>query len=180
MTDREIIENILKKKGNELRNLLMEYTKKVDFHDYEKNNKIHIYTGAEEELDFWNLIDGAQKIMKKADEVWMVINYKGIKSADFIVRFGKVYKYLDQKSITSINSIEQEIDQSIEQAHRFLLNIKSSNSSHKKIASQLSACFTKHKELSEIIIVQSGKYISINRDESENKDFYKWFRKLWG
>lgn len=65
MTDREIIENILEKKGNELRNLLMEYTKKVDFHNYEKNNKIHIYTGAEEELDFWNLIDGAQKIMKK-------------------------------------------------------------------------------------------------------------------
>lgn len=180
MTDREIIETILEQKGNDLRTRLIEYINLVDFHDYDKNKKIHLCPGAEKELDFNNLIDGAEKILKKADEVWFVINYKGIPSADFIVRYGEVYKYVEQKSITSIKSLKKEIDDAIIQAHRFLLNIKDPKFSHKHISSILTNCFKEHSELSEIILVQGGKYISINRSEAESKNFYKWLRKSWG
>ena len=72
MTDREIIENILEQKGNNLKTRLIEYTHILEFTDYNKNKKIHLCPGAENELDFKNLIDGAEKILKKADEVWFV------------------------------------------------------------------------------------------------------------
>ncbi len=179
MTDREIIETILEQKGNDLRTRLIEYINLVDFHDYDKNKKIHLCPGAEDDNDFYNLMEGAQKIAKKADDVWMIINYRGIKSADFIVKFDDVYKYIDQKSISSIKSIKQEIDQSIEQAHRFLLNIKATKCSHKDIASSLVSCFLEHNELSEVILVQGGKYLSINRSMALNKNFYRWIRRSW-
>lgn len=179
MTDREIIETILEQKGNNLKTRLIEYTQKLEFADYDKNKKIHLCPGAENEHDYRNLIDGAEKILKKADEVWFVINYKGIPSADFIVRYGEVYKYVEQKSITSIKSLKKEIDDAIIQAHRFLLNIKDPKFSHKHISSILTESFNEHNKLSEIILVQGGKYLSINRSEAESKSFYKWLRKSW-
>ena len=100
-------------------------------------------------------------------------------SADFIVRFGDVYKYVEQKSITSIKSLKKEIDDAIIQAHRFLLNIKDPKFSHKHISSILTESFKEHNKLSEIILVQGGKYLSINRSEAESKSFYKWLRKSW-
>ncbi|MEE0083696.1 MAG: hypothetical protein UE068_05700 [Paludibacteraceae bacterium] len=68
MTDREIIETILEQKGNDLRKRLIEYINQVNFHDYDKDKKIHLCPGAEDEEDYNNLIIGATILAKKADD----------------------------------------------------------------------------------------------------------------
>ena len=87
MTDREIIETILEQKGNDLRKRLIEYINQVNFHDYDKDKKIHLCPGAKDEEDYNNLIIGATILAKKADDIWFVINYERMPSADFIVRY---------------------------------------------------------------------------------------------
>lgn len=117
MTDREIIETILEQKGKRL----IEYINQVNFHDYDKDKKIHLCPGAEDEEDYNNLIIGATILAKKADDIWFVINYERMPSADFIVRYGLLYKYIDQKTINSFDSIEQTIRKHQLQARRFFL-----------------------------------------------------------
>lgn len=179
MTDREIIENILTYNGTELRNRLVEYTQIVKFHDYARNKKIHLCNGAEDEEDYNNLIIGATTLAKNADEIWFVINYTRLPSADFIVRYGEMYKYIDQKTINSFESIEQTITKHKDQARRFFLKIAISPCRSRDFAYHVRNCFIKNEQLSEIIISEGGKYLSIIRNDALSKRYFEWLKKNW-
>ena len=179
MTDREIIETILEQKGNNLKTRLIEYTKKLEFTDYNKNKKIHLCPGAEDEEDYNNLIIGATILAKKADDIWFVINYERMPSADFIVRYGLLYKYIDQKTINSFDSIEQTIRKHQLQARRFFLKIAIFPCRANDFAAHVRKCFFQNENLSEIIISEGGKYISILRNDAISKKFFEWVKKNW-
>lgn len=87
ISDKEIIRTILDYEGEEFQARLKEVLRKTRFHDHTNVKNLHLAGGAEKELDYKNLVAGAQKLLKKADNVWIITNYGDIRTADFIVQY---------------------------------------------------------------------------------------------
>ncbi len=179
ISDKEIIRTILDYEGEEFKIRLMEVIRKTQFHDHPRIKNLHLASGSEKEPDYNNLINGVQKLIKYADEIWIITNYGDVKSADFIVCNGNALKYIDQKTIHSFESIEQEIKKHQNQARRFFLNIAISPCRANDIAGHIQKCFFSNDRLSEIIIANGGKHLSIDRKTANQANYYAWFRKNW-
>ena len=177
--DKELIETILDYNGEEFQARLTEVIRKTRFHEHTKIKCLHLADGAENEPDYRNLVAGAQKLLKKADDVWIITNYGGIATADFIVKYGSLLKYIDLKTINSLNSLEQLISKHKNQARRFFINVADAHCEPKKFAGKVKNCFLENERLSEIIVSQRGKMLSIDRKAIESKDYYMWVRKQW-
>lgn len=179
ISDKEIIRTILDYEGEEFRIRLLEVIRKTQFHDHPKIKNLHLASGSEKESDYNNLISGVQKLIKHSDEIWIITNYGDIKSADFIVRNGRTLKYIDQKTIHSFESIEQEIMKHQNQARRFFLYITNSPCRANDIAGHIQKCFFSNNRLSEIIIANGGKFLSIDKKNASQVNYYAWFKKNW-
>ncbi|MBE6326709.1 MAG: hypothetical protein E7077_06540 [Bacteroidales bacterium] len=178
--DKELVRTILNYEGFEFQTRLMEILRKTQFKDHQKIKNLHVALGEdkEENNDYKRLVDGASKLLKYADDVWIIRNFGDVKTADFVVRYGNMYKYIDQKTVNSFNSIEQEIKKHITQSRRFFLNVAVSCDS-KDFAGHVKKCFEQNDSLSEIIVAQGDKYISIQRKDVFNKNYYQILRDTW-
>lgn len=179
ISDKEIIRTILDYEGEEFQARLKEVLRKTRFHDHTNVKNLHLAGGAEKELDYKNLVAGAQKLLKKADNVWIITNYGDITTADFIVQYGSLLKYMDLKTINNLNSLEQLIGKHKNQARRFFINVADSHCEAKNFAGKVKNCFIKNGRLCEIIISQGGKMLSIDRKATEQKNYFTWIKKNW-
>ena len=92
-----------------------------EFYPYENGSRIFI-TGGRRKEDFVNLINAAQKAVKRGYTVYVLPNPDAVRSADFnFVRKG-VYKLYDLKTISGKTSAENRLIESIDQTNRVLLN----------------------------------------------------------
>ncbi|MCQ2188537.1 MAG: hypothetical protein MJZ00_01280 [Paludibacteraceae bacterium] len=179
ISDKDLISTILDYEGEEFQARLTEVLRKTSFHEHPKVKNLHLADGAEKEDDYKNLVAGAQKLLKKADNVWIITNYGGITTADFIVQYGTLLKYMDLKTINSLNSLEQLIGKHKKQARRFFINVADAHCEARHFANKVRNCFLENEKLSEIIISQRGKMLAINRKTTELKDYFVWVRKNW-
>ncbi|MBP5705369.1 MAG: hypothetical protein J6X12_11855 [Paludibacteraceae bacterium] len=177
--DKELVRTLLDYQGEEFQTRLMEILRKTRFHEHPKVKNLHLADGAENERDYKNLVIGASKLLKKADDVWIITNYEGTTTADFIVKYGSLLKYMDLKIINSLNSLEQLISKHKNQARRFFIIVADAHCEAKNFAGKVKNCFIENERLSEIIISQRGKMLSIDRKTTESKDYYMWVKKQW-
>ena len=177
--DKELISSILDYEGEEFQVRLTEVIRKTRFHEHPKVKNLHLADGAENERDYKNLVIGASKLLKKADDVWIITNYEGTTTADFIVKYGTLLKYMDLKTINSLNSLEQLISKHRNQARRFFIIVADAHCEAKNFAGKVKDCFIENERLSEIIISQRGKMLSIDRKAIESKNYYMWVKKQW-
>ena len=178
--DKELVRTLLDYQGEEFQARLLEILRKTQFKDHEKIKNLHVALGEDkdENIDYKRLVDGASKLLKFANDVWIIRNFGDVKTADFVVRYGNMYKYIDQKTINSFKSIEQEVDKHITQARRFFLNVAISCRAS-DFAGHVQKCFFNNDTLSEIIVAQGNKYISITRNDVYSKKYFEMVRKKW-
>ena len=148
-----------------------------EFYLYENGSKIFI-TGGEGREDFSNLINAAQKAVKRGYTVYVLPNPNGIRTADFIFIRKGVYKLYDLKTISGKTSAENRLIGSIGQTNRVLLNI-TSNYNPGSLARSIKRYFENSGTAIEVLVFKGRKTVSITRDLTLNPNYYQLFMKRY-
>ena len=148
-----------------------------EFHPYESNSKIFI-TGGEGREDFPNLINAAQKAVKRGYTVYVLPNPDSVRTADFIFIRKGVYKLYDLKTISGKSSAENRLIGSIGQTNRVLLNI-TSDYNPGSLARSIKRYFENSSTALEVLVFRGRKTMSITRDLTLSPNFYQLFMKRY-
>lgn len=127
--------------------------------------------------DYKNLIAGAKKAANAGYKVYILPNPKDIKSADYIFDRNGVVKMYDLKTITGQASIGNRLNDSIGQSNRVFLNLATSYKAN-PMAIEIKNYFESNKEALEVLVSVGKKLISVERNFTQKKDYYKQFRKM--
>lgn len=148
-----------------------------EFYLYENGSKIFI-TGGEGREDFSNLINAAQKAVKRGYSVYILPNPNGVRTADFIFIRKGVYKLYDLKTISGKTSAENRLIGSIGQTNRVLLNI-TSNYNPGSLARSIKRYFENSSTALEVLVFKGRKTVSITRDLTLSPNYYQLFMKRY-
>lgn len=124
--------------------------------------------------DMSSLIDAARKAMAHGYKVYILPNPQGIRTADFIFERRGVYKMYDLKTITGKASVDNRLQESIEQSNRVLLNI-SAEYNPIALARSIRKYFERNKNAIEVLIFKGNKSIAVLKEDSEVSTFFKNF-----
>ena len=129
--------------------------------------------------DFDNILDAAKKMVEKGYRVYIPPNPGETRSGDCILQKKSFVGLYDVKTIIGKGSIGSRLEESADQAHRVILNIKS-RYDPKDIAYEVRTYFERNKEAREIIVLKgnkallaSPKMISKTFDKNFVKRYYK-------
>ena len=148
-----------------------------EFFPYENSSKIFI-TGGEGKEDFPNLINAAQKAVKRGYTVYVLPNPSAVRTADFIFVRKGVYKLYDLKTISGKTSAENRLIGSIGQTNRVLLNI-TSNYNPGSLARSIKRYFENSSTALEVLVFKGKKTVSITRDLTLSPNYYQLFMKRY-
>ena len=148
-----------------------------EFYPYENGSKIFII-GGESREDFPNLINAAQKAVKRGYTVYILPNPNGVRTADFIFIRKGVYKLYDLKTISGRTSAENRLIGSIGQTNRVLLNI-TSNYNPGSLARSIKRYFESSSTALEVLVFKGKKTVSITRDLTLSPNYYQLFMKRY-
>jgi hypothetical protein len=152
---------------------LKQITSHNEFKQLEGEAEIYA-VGGENSEDFANLLNAARKAVEHGYRVYILPNPKNIRTADFIFERKGVYKMFDLKTITGKSSVSNRLLESIGQTNRVLLNI-SLNYNPIALARNIKNYFEKNPNAIEVLIFKGHKMLSIIREDTRNKNFYKIF-----
>ena len=152
---------------------LKQITSHNEFKQLEGETEIYA-VGGENSEDFANLLNAARKAVEHGYRVYILPNPKNIRTADFIFERKGVYKMFDLKTITGKSSVSNRLLESIGQTNRVLLNI-SLNYNPIALARNIKNYFEKNPNAIEVLIFKGHKMLSIIREDTRNKNFYKIF-----
>ena len=148
-----------------------------EFYPYENGSKVFI-TGGEGREDFPNLINAAQKAVKRGYTVYVLPNPSAVRTADFIFVRKGVYKLYDLKTISGKTSAENRLIGSIGQTNRVLLNI-TSNYNPGSLARSIKRYFENSSTAMEVLVFKGKKTVSITRDLTLSPNYYQLFMKKY-
>lgn len=147
------------------------------FHPLE--DEMNIYTvgiGKCDDLD--NIIAAARKAVEFGYRVYVLPNPKEIRTADFIFEKKGVYRLYDLKTVFGRSSIGTNLQESIGQCNRILLNIQVDYST-RLLTSDIKRYFEANKDAIEVLIFKGRKRVSVNRRLTLNPAFYSVFKKMY-
>ena len=156
---------------------LKKITARNEFYPYENGFKVFI-TGGEGREDFLNLINAAQKAVKRGYTVYVLPNPSAVRTADFIFVRKGVYKLYDLKTISGKTSAENRLVGSIGQTNRVLLNI-TSNYNPGSLARSIKRYFENSSSALEVLVLKGRKTVSITRDLTLSPNYYQLFMKKY-
>lgn len=161
-------------KGAEYVKSLRDITKMKIFKPAGKN----IYSAVgKSDKDFDNLMAGAKKAANAGYKVYILPNPKGVRSADFIFERKKVVKMYDLKTITGSGSIGTRLEESIGQSNRVFINLANTYPV-RRMASEIKNYFEGNPDALEVIVSVGKKFISVERNFTQKKDYHKQIRKM--
>ena len=117
--------------------------------------------------DLPSLLDAARKAVAHGNNVYILPNPKGIRTADFIFESKGIYKMYDLKTITGQSSIENRLIESIGQTYHVLLNICTTYNP-RLMAIQIRNYFNVYPDAIEVLIYKGKKTISVTRRFAES------------
>ena len=173
----EELKNLQLLSGSDFVVQLKRITARNEFYPYESDSKIFI-TGGESREDFLNLINAAQKAVKRGYTVYVLPNPNGVRTADFIFIRKGVYKLYDLKTISGKTSAENRLIGSIGQTNRVLLNI-TSNYNPGTLARSIKRYFENSSTALEVLVFKGKKTVSITRDLTLSPNYYQIFMKRY-
>ena len=139
------------------------------------NGEVGIYSvGGEQDADFENLLNAARKAVEHGYHVFILPNPKGIRTADFIFERKGVFKMFDLKTIMGKASVSNRLFESIGQTNRVLLNM-AVDYNPVALARNIKTYFEKNPNAIEVMVFKGHKYISVLREDAENRTFHKIF-----
>jgi hypothetical protein len=148
-----------------------------EFYPYENSSHIFV-TGGESSEDFSNLMNAAQKAVKRGYTVYVLPNPKEVRTADFIFVRKGVYKLYDLKTISGKTSAKNRLIGSIGQTNRVLLNI-TSNYNPGSLARSIKRYFENSSTALEVLVFKGMKTVSITRDLTLSPNYYQLFMKRY-
>ena len=148
-----------------------------EFYPYENGSQIFI-TGGRGKEDFVNLINAAQKAVKRGYTVYVLPNPNIVRSADFIFVRKGVYKLYDLKTISGKSSADNRLIESIGQANRVLLNI-TTDYNPGSLARSIKRYFENNSSALEVLVFKGRKMISVTRDLTLSPNYYQLFMKRY-
>ncbi len=131
-------------------------------------------TGGESCEDYENLLNAARKAVEHGYRVFILPNPKGIRTADFIFERRGVYKLFDLKTISGKNSVGNRLKESIGQTNRVLINM-TADYNPSELARSIKKYFEKNDAALEVLIFKGKKSLSVSRDLTLSRDFYRIF-----
>ena len=148
-----------------------------EFYPYENGSKIFI-TGGESREDFSNLINAAQKAVKRGYTVFVLPNPNEVRTADFIFIRKGVYKLYDLKTISGKSSADNRLIGSIGQTNRVLLNI-TTDYNPGSLARSIKRYFENSSTALAVLVFKGKKTVSITRDLTLSPNYYQLFMKRY-
>ena len=147
------------------------------FHPLE--DEVGIFTaGIEKGDDYENLMIAAHKAVEFGYRVFLLPNPREVRTADFIFEKKGVYRIYDLKTVYGKSSVGTNLQDSIGQCNRILLNIQIDYST-RLLTSDIKKYFETNKDAIEVLIFKGRKRISVNRRHTMNPSFYSVFKKMY-
>lgn len=143
-----------------------------------KGEKGIFVCGSEGDSDYGNLLNAARKAVFHGYNVYILPNPKGLRTPDFIFEQKGIYRVYDLKTIIGRNSAINRLRESIGQANRVLLNIRSDYKA-KVLALDIQAYFQISSSAREVLVFKGRKLISIKRNMAQSRRFLTAFRRLY-
>ena len=134
--------------------------------------------GGDGDSDCGNLLNAARKAVFHGYNVYILPNPKGLRTPDFIFEHKGIYRVYDLKTIIGKNSAVNRLRESIGQANRVLLNMRS-NYKAKVLALDIQTYFETSPDAREVLVFKGRKHISIKRNMAMSRQFLSTFRKLY-
>ena len=150
---------------------------RAEFYPLERESGIYV-CGGERQEDYDNLVKAARKAVAHSYEVYILPNPGNIRTADFILVRKGTYRLYDLKTIQGKNSALNRLVESIGQSNRILLNI-TTNYNPSSLARCIKRYFEYNKNALEVLVFKAGKSISVSRELSQSKAFYRIFMKKY-
>ena len=137
-----------------------------------------IFVCGDGDSDYGNLLNAARKAVFHGYCVYILPNPKGLRTPDFIFEKKGIYRVYDLKTIIGKNSAINRLRESIGQANRVLLNMRSEYKA-KLLAQDIQIYFQTSPDALEVLVFKGRKHISIKRNMAVSRQFLSTFRKLY-
>lgn len=164
-------------KGAEFSRQVERIARRAEFHPIETDRNIYT-VGGEQSDDYFNLLLAARKLVEFGYKVYMLPNPREIRTADFIVEKKGVFLMYDLKTVFGKSSVGNSLLDSIGQCNRIMLNM-ATDYNPSSLARGIRHYFERNSAAIEVLIFKNRKRISITREFSYSKDFYKVFMKRY-
>lgn len=166
------------KKGAEYIKAILEITEMKIFKSVDGSKEIFSALG-KSHSDFENILNAAKKMAEKGYRVFILPNPRGTRSGDCILQKKSFVGLYDVKTIEGKGSIGSRLTESVGQANRVILNIRSQYNP-KDIAYEIRTFLEKNKEAREVIILKGNKALFVSPkmiSKTFDKDFVKRYNK---
>lgn len=163
--------------GGDYSRQLESIAERSEFHPLKGENGIFV-CGGDGDSDYGNLLNAARKAVFHSYNVYILPNPKGIRTPDFIFEQKGIYRAYDLKTIIGKNSAINRLRESIGQANRVLLNMRSEYKA-KVLALDIQVFFQTSPDALEVLVFKGRKCISIKRNMAMSRQFLTTFRKLY-
>jgi len=148
-----------------------------EFHPLSDEDRIFV-CGGDADSDYSNLLNAARKAVFHGYQVYILPNPKGLRTPDFILERKGIYRVYDLKTIIGKNSAVNRLRESIGQANRVLLNMRSDYKA-KVLALDIQIYFQTSPDALEVLVLKGRKHISVKRNMAISRQFLTTFRKLY-
>ena len=148
-----------------------------EFHPLSDEDGIFV-CGGDADSDYSNLLNAARKAVFHGYHVYILPNPKGLRTPDFILERKGIYRVYDLKTIIGKNSAVNRLRESIGQANRVLLNMRSDYKA-KVLALDIQTYFQTSPDALEVLVLKGRKHISVKRNMAMSRQFLTTFRKLY-
>ena len=172
-----ILSDLQTARGAAFVTLLKEITKHPAYSALKSDPNIYT-TGGESGEDYDNLLNAARKAVEHGYRVFILLNPKGFRTADFVFERKGVYKMFDLKTIIGKNSVDNRLRESMGQTNRVILNISVDYNSS-VLARSIKRYFEHNSDALEVIVLKGRKLLSVTRDLMLSSDFYRIFMKRY-
>ena len=148
-----------------------------EFHLIEGETEIYS-VGGEQSDDYLNLLVAARKAVEFGYRVYMLPNPRSIRTADFIFEKKGTFRVYDLKTVFGKSSVGQNLQDSIGQCNRILLNITTEYNT-RLLAFAIERYFEINHKAKEVLIFKGHKRLSVNRDMVTSNDFLRKFMRKY-
>ena len=148
-----------------------------EFHLIEGETEIYS-VGGEQSDDYLNLLVAARKAVEFGYRVYMLPNPRSIRTADFIFEKKGTFRVYDLKTVFGKSSVIQNLQDSIGQCNRILLNMTTEYNT-RLLAFAIERYFEINSKAQEVLIFKGHKRLSVNRDMVASNDFLRKFMRKY-
>ena len=134
--------------------------------------------GGEQSDDYQNHLFAARKAVEFGYRVYLLPNPRSIRTADSIFEKRGTYRLYDLKTVFGKSSVGQNLQDSIGQCNRILLNMQTEYST-RLLTSDIKKYFEVNKSAIEVLIFKGRKRLSVNRRLTVNPAFYSVLKKMY-